>query len=265
MIDPGFALLLVKMAVAAGIVVGCSLLAERTGPLLAAMIATLPISIGPIYMFLALEHDPAFIARSALASMSGNLANAFLCLTYAKLAQRHGVVASLLPALAAWLLVVTVLNRVAPPLVVMVVLTVLAFSLVHLAVRPYLAALPARPPGRAWYAIPVRAAGVALLTGAVTVTSERIGPAWSGALAAAPIVLPSLIVILQPRIGGPAMAAIIGNCVLGLFGLGFGLVAVHLTAERLGSWSALGLGLLVCMLWNLALIGLSRRPRRPAP
>ena len=39
----GLALLPFKMALAASVVVGCSLLAERSGPLLAAMIATLPI------------------------------------------------------------------------------------------------------------------------------------------------------------------------------------------------------------------------------
>ena len=43
MIDPWLGMLLLKMATAAAIVVGCSLLAERTGPLGAALIATLPI------------------------------------------------------------------------------------------------------------------------------------------------------------------------------------------------------------------------------
>lgn len=70
MIDPWLGLLLMKMAVAAAIVVSCSLLAERSGPLLAAMIATLPISAGPVYAFLAMDHDAAFISASALGSLS---------------------------------------------------------------------------------------------------------------------------------------------------------------------------------------------------
>lgn len=264
MIDLPLGLLLLKMALAAGIVVGCSLLAEKAGPLLAAMIATLPISIGPIYVFLALDHDAAFISQSALASMSGNLGNALLCLVYVLLAQRHGVVVSLLPALASWLATVSLLNRLHLPVAIVLGLTVLVFPLVHLALRRYGQVRPDHPPGRPWYAIPLRALGVALLAGSVTVLSETVGPVWSGAFAAAPIVLPSLIVMLQPRIGGRATAALIANCVLGLFGFGFVLSFVHLAAERLGSWLALLIALLLCMGWNLSLIGLGRA-RRPTP
>ena len=47
---------------------------------------------------------------------------------------------------------------------------------------------------------------------------------------------------------------------LGLMGFGVGLAAVHLTAEPLGRWPALALGLGVCLLWNLA-IGLHARLR----
>ena len=64
--------LAVKLAASAGIVVTASFLVERSGPFLGAMIATLPISAGPAYVFLALEHGPAFIAQSSLASLSVN-------------------------------------------------------------------------------------------------------------------------------------------------------------------------------------------------
>lgn len=53
----GVLLLPLKMALAASVVVGCSLLAERAGPLIAALIATLPISLGPVLVFIALDHD----------------------------------------------------------------------------------------------------------------------------------------------------------------------------------------------------------------
>jgi hypothetical protein len=68
-------------------------------PMVAAMIATLPISAGPVYVFLALEHEPAFIAAGALGSMSANLANTGLSLVYVLLAQRWGTLLSLGAAL----------------------------------------------------------------------------------------------------------------------------------------------------------------------
>lgn len=261
MIDPWLWLLLLKMAVAAGVVVSCSLLAERGGPLVAAMIATLPISAGPVYVFLALEHDSGFIAAGALGSMGSNLANAGLSLVYVLLAQRLGTVPSLGAALAVWFALVTGLRAVEPPFLLMVAATILVFAALHRLFRPYLAARPLNPPGRPWYAIPLRAACVALLAGVVTTLSSHVGAGWSGVLAAFPIVLSSLIGMLQPRIGGPATAAIIANGALGLMGFGLALGFVHASAVALGSWLALGLGLAICVGWNLALMRFNRRAR----
>ncbi len=266
MTDPWLAMLLLKMAVAAGIVVGCSLLAERSGPLLAAMIATLPISAGPVYVFLALDHDAAFISAGALGSMSSNTANAALSIVYVLLAQRHGTLVSLASGLAAWFAAALLLRALALPVPAMLVLTLVIYAAAHRLFRPYLSARPKNPPGRLWYVIPLRAAAVASLAGTVTAVSATVGPAWSGVLAALPIVLSSLIAILQPRIGGPASAAVIANGALGLMGFGFALGVVHVAAVPLGSWAALGLGLALCVAWNLALMALARRsPRRPAP
>ena len=251
----------VKMAVTASFVIAASFIAQRAGALIGAMVATLPISAGPVYAFLAMDHDAAFIAGSVLGSMNSNLANAGLSLVYVLLAQRFGTVTCLAAALLTWLLIVTGLQGLAWPFLTVLAVTPVVFLILHRIVRPYLAARPPITPGRPWYVIPLRAAAVATLAGTVTTLSARVGPAWSGVLASAPIVLSSLIAILQPRIGGPASAAVIGNGLLGLLGFGFALALVHVTAVPLGSWPALGLGLLVCVAWNLALMASARRHR----
>src|SRR5579883_1439902 len=64
--DYGLALA-AKLAITAAFVVGAARTAERAGPLIGAMVATLPIAAGPAYVFLALDHDASFIAASALA------------------------------------------------------------------------------------------------------------------------------------------------------------------------------------------------------
>ena len=261
MIDPWFLLLALKMATAAAVVVGCSLLAERSGPLIAALIATLPISAGPVLAFLALDHDAAFIAQSALGSMTSNLANAGLSLAYVLLAQRFGTFACLVAALIAWTVVLFLLCTFEPSFAVMVTATILIFGGLHRLFRPYLAARPKQPPGRPWYLIPMRAAFVATLAGAVTTVSAHVGPTWSGSLAALPVVLTSMIAMLQPRIGGPAMAAVIANGALALIGFGLALASVHLTAVPFGSAWSLTLGLAICVGWNLALMRLSRDAR----
>lgn len=255
----GLALLPVKMAIAASVVVGCSVLAERTGPLVAAMIATLPISLGPVLVFLALDHDAAFIAASALGTMNANVTHAAFIVSYVLLAQRLTMLPSLAAASAVWVLALAGVRSLALPVLPLAVLTILAFAVVHMLVRPYLSVRMAAPVALSRYAIPIRAGCVAVLAGIVTAASDRVGPLWSGVLAGLPIVLSSLIVILHPRIGGKATAAVIGSGALGLLGTGLGLAAVHLMAVPFGTWTALASGLVVSVGWNLFVTGLARR------
>jgi hypothetical protein len=67
------------------------------------------------------------------------------------------------------------------------------------------------------------------------------------------------MLILHPRIGGRATAAVVANALWGLVGFGLGLAALHLGALHLGSAVGLILGLAVCVSWNLGLWAFSRR------
>jgi hypothetical protein len=66
--DPQLFAFALKIVLTAAIVVAAATASERAGPLLGALILTLPIGAGPSYVFLALQHDPDFIAASALVS-----------------------------------------------------------------------------------------------------------------------------------------------------------------------------------------------------
>ena len=63
--------LIVKMAVTAGFLLAATVTAERAGPLIGGLVATLPISAGPVYIFLALDHDARF-HRAKRARQSGD-------------------------------------------------------------------------------------------------------------------------------------------------------------------------------------------------
>src|SRR5260370_23545076 len=80
--------LALRMAVTAAFVVTASVITERSGPVIGALVATLPISAGPSYGFLPLHHYPAVIAAGALASPPINPAPVLLWLTYPVLAPR---------------------------------------------------------------------------------------------------------------------------------------------------------------------------------
>src|SRR6187399_2112543 len=109
--DLSFLLVLaLRMAVTAAFVIAASIITERSGPVIGALVATLPVSAGPSYLFLALDHDAAFIAQGALASLPINAATIFLGLTYVVLAQRHGALLSCLSAVAVWLVLAIIIR-----------------------------------------------------------------------------------------------------------------------------------------------------------
>src|ERR1700709_2081793 len=95
--------LALRMAITAMFVVSASIITERSGPVIGALIATLPISAGPSYVFLALDHDAAFIAEGGRAPLPINAATIFLGLTYVLLAQRHRALVSAAAAVAVWI------------------------------------------------------------------------------------------------------------------------------------------------------------------
>src|SRR5438874_7463655 len=95
--------LAVKMAVTALFVSFATIVAEKLGPTVGALVATLPVSAGPVYVFLALDHDAAFISASAAASLALNVATAIFLTTYVLIAQRHSLWFSASVAFAVWL------------------------------------------------------------------------------------------------------------------------------------------------------------------
>ena len=68
-----FALAL-KAIATAFVVVLASVVAERVGPKWGGLVASIPVSAGPAYVLLAMQHDAAFIAHSALLSFASGAA-----------------------------------------------------------------------------------------------------------------------------------------------------------------------------------------------
>jgi hypothetical protein len=250
--------LALRMAFAAAFVVTASMITERSGPALGALIATLPISAGPSYVFLALDHDAAFIAEGALASLPINAATIFLCLIYVVLAQRHGALLSCLSAVAVWIALATIIRSVQWSLAGGLIANVIAYAIcVPLLARYRHAKMP--PIRRRWYDIPLRASLVATLAATVVTASSWVGPKVSGIIALFPIVFTSMMVILHPRIGGPPTAAVLANSAWGLIGLGIAIAVLHVAALQFGSAIGLSLALATCIGWNLGLWWLGRR------
>jgi hypothetical protein len=120
------------------------------------------------------------------------------------------------------------------------------------------------PTAPRWTDMLLRAAMVASLVGIVVAVSSTVGPTISGILAVFPIVLLSLMLILFPRIGGPATAAVLANSLLGMAGFSICCLFAHLTVAHLGAPLGLTLALAVAIACNLAFWAYRRRAAAPA-
>jgi hypothetical protein len=242
--------LAVKLVLTAGIVVTASFVTERAGPLIGALVVTLPVTVWPAYVFLSLDHDATFIAESVVGGLAMNAVSGIFMLIYIVLAQRRGLAVSLLTALASWLILAVLARFVAWTATISILANIVVYTVCILLTRRFRdVAIP--PTVRKWYDVPLRTLLVCALMGTVLLISNVVGPVATGFVAVFPISTASTMLILQPRIGGPASAAVITNGLFGLAGIGAGLIALHFSIAPLGMIPALVLLLAVPVTWNL--------------
>ncbi|MCG6121762.1 MAG: hypothetical protein MEP57_03510 [Microvirga sp.] len=257
--DPFWFTLAMKMLTSAVIVVVASIVVERLGPVMGALVATLPLSAGPNYVYLAMDHGPAFLAEAARIGLQVNVATAVFVLGYGLTALRANVVVSLAVGFAAWGAVVALVRHLDPPAAVTFLANVAIYAACHFGVRSLLTRRRVPAVARRAFDLPLRAATVMALVAAVVISGRLAGPTAAGVIATVPLVLTSLAVILHPRIGGPATAQVALGSYPGLLGFGVAVGIVGVAAVPLGSAAALSIGLATAVLWNLVLLQISRR------
>lgn len=250
--------LAVKLLLTAGIVVAASLIAERVGALTGALVATLPVTIWPAYVFLSLDHDAAYIAQAALSGLVINAVTAPFLLLYALLAQKRGVFVSLTLAVACWISLALLARSIGWTFASAALLNLIVYpACLWLGRAMRTATMPQLR--HAWYDLPMRTFLVCALMATILQASRFVGPFLTGILAVYPISSTSLILIMQPRVGGRAAAAVSANCLWSLFGISFGLAALHLSIVPFGAAFALTAALAVPVAWNLTVWLVHRR------
>lgn len=245
-----------KALATASIVVAASTAAEALGPVWGAIIASLPVSAGPAYVFLAMQHGPAFVAASALNSAAANAATGLFLTLFGVLAQRRPPWRCLALAILAWLAAAAAIRQVAWTSGSAAALNLAAYGLGLAWVGRHARAdtAPPRPPRRRWFDLPLRAASVAAFVSTVVAVSDTLGPAATGIAAVFPVSLISLVAILLPRLGGPATARVAANALPPMLGFGVMLLLLHSAIPPFGIVPALLLALAVCVLWSAVLL-----------
>lgn len=257
---PDLGLLAVKMILTAAVVVGASVVAERSGPLLGGVIISLPISSGPGTFFLAIQASDRFVADSILYTLAMSAAIAVFLIVYPRLAVRHGAVVSVGGALLVWAAVGFLVQFVPLQLWSALTMTLAAFAAAIWFPRPPGLRPPPRPVGIS----KTELVGRALITGAIIATvvtiSTLIGPRATGILMAFPTAFTAIAFIMHRRHGGSAAAATLLASTFGMMSFVAYLVTLYFLTMRIGALPALGAALVVAAVAStiIALVGRRR-------
>jgi hypothetical protein len=181
------------------VIAGATLASRRWGAAMGGWFAGLPLTSGPISVFLALEQGPGFAAEAACGSLLSIPALTAFAIVYERASTGLSCLVVLLFALTAYALVLGALSLIALPaclaffLVIAVLWGALRFCLI---------------PGKRveespspWWDMPLRTATATALVFAVTALAERVGPTWSGMLSCFPILICVMTVFAHIRNG----------------------------------------------------------------
>ncbi len=210
--------LLLKLIVTPAIIGTASLAGRRWGHSISGWLIALPLTTGPITLFLALSHGPAFAATSAAATLAGGMSQAAFVTAYSQLAWHWKWPATLSAAVLSFALFTLVLQRVMIPLIPLCAAVLLVFALV-------LRALPRQKDDREGaeeslpprWDIPLRMTIATVFVVLITGFAPSVGPRLTGLLAPFPLFTATLAAFAQHQHGPAAAIKVLRGLLLGLF------------------------------------------------
>ena len=240
------ALLLLKLGLTPALIGLATLVSGRWGPAVGGLVVALPLTSGPVLLFLALEQGLAFAARATEGSLTGVAAVTAFCLAYAWAGRRFTWWA----ALAAGYLGFGATSIAMQPVASGPLAGLVAIALVAPAVGIRL--LPARGPtpdltSAPWWDLPARmATGAALVLG-ITGFSAVIGPQVSGLLATIPVFITVLAAFTHRREGPARTILLLRGAQIGMLGTTAFVIVLRLGLEPYGIAIAFPVATLVAL------------------
>ena len=255
-------LLIAKILSTVLIVLGLSSIAERAGPALAGVLAGFPLGVAIVFLFIGIEQGPYFITEAAAYTVGGFAATLCFNLAYWFISSRvrsHGFLVSILGSLMIFLLAAWLIAQL--PLTVwtatLLVAVVAAISI--LLMRGHDETRIGVAIKMTWPVIAFRAAIAVAVVLAVTGAAAAIGPKWSGLLAAFPITLFPVLIIIQFSYSVEDAATVIQAFPFGMPSLVVFVICAWATFEPLGVPLGFVVSIMASALWLTGLFVLKKR------
>ena len=196
-------MLLLKLTLTPLLVALVTLVSRKWGAAIGGLVAGLPLTSGPVSLFLAVEHGPEFAAAATVGTLLGLVGVTTYVLTYGALAQRFSWPLCVLAGTTTFALMTVVVTQISVPLAVAALAAVGAASFaLYIVPRSSYAHTPRIP--KRWD-IPVRIVIATSLVVVLTQIAPMLGPRLAGAVSPFPVFV-TVLAVFTHREDGPAAA-----------------------------------------------------------
>ena len=209
-----------------------SLAGRRWGPAVSGWIIGLPLTSGPVSLFLALDHGTAFASHAAEGSLLGLISLAAFCLTYSWLSVRTGWPGSILASWGTFFALTFALEFVSMPLLPSFVGVIGCFLLVlQLLPGSQSLGIVTKPPR---WETPLRMVVATAFVIGLTGAAGVLGPQLSGLLTPFPVFATILAIFTHHFQGANAARLLLRGLIRGAFSFAVFFLVIAVLIDRWG-------------------------------
>jgi hypothetical protein len=251
--------LLFKLLTTPTLILVATLVSRRFGQATGGWLVGLPLTSGPIALFLAIEQGLQFAQLAAAGSLKGTVAQAFYATAYVRLGRRWHWSMCLLGGTISFLAAGLVLDRLDLSTYTLIVIACAALAAAWWmigspAIREESTEVPR-------WDLPVRMLVATGLVLVITSIANVIGPGLSGLAATFPLFAIVLAVFAHQHHGGAAAQSVFRGLVLGLFGF----IGFFATVSALIMRAGLANAFLAALVVNLVISAVAYPALRRSP
>jgi len=237
-----------------------SLAGRRWGPAVSGWLVGLPLTSGPVVLFLALDQGTTFASRAAQGTLLGIASVAVFCLAYSWLSKRISWLGSLLASWAVFFALTAVFELITAPLVISFVGAIVCLTIVlNLLPASQSASVAANPPQ--WETLLRMFTATAFVVG-LTAIAALVGPQLSGLLTPFPIFASVLGAFTYHFQGASAARRLLRGVVTGSYTFAVFFLIIAGLIERWGIAAAFTLALAIALVTHGGTFLLIRRYRK---
>lgn len=224
-----FKLLLTPLLIAALTSIG-----RRWGPAVSGAVAGLPLTSGPVSVFLALEQRELFAAHAAIGTLAGPIAVGAFCFAYAFTASRQNWIVSALAGVAAFFLFASLLLLVLLDLAAIFIIVVFFLAIVLRVMPKAIDGTSVVVLAQPKWDLALRMAIATGLVFLLTAIAPKLGPQMTGLVSPFPV-FGGVLAIFAHRHNGPLDAQrVLRSVVLASFAFGVFFLIVGAMLEEFG-------------------------------